>query len=401
MQTSSNRIDLRRMRLHCMCSIAWALLLAGWVGLGSLAQTLATGPVPAFALIACWLLLLGGATELLVHVARRASTHRLLLPGAGMLVTLALTASLRGGGVSMVWVAMAAWALLVALASTTVRACRVAVVTQGHRPGAPVVPAAIGAALAWFCLGDITDLNALSGRLAAGASMASLLLAALWPRGVLQVVPAGRCHAASFDCAMLSWAREPWRDAQRRPLWLASFAMLPMMCSLPLMVGLCREGGLAPRAMVGLHFAAMFVPAVALKTFGGDHARGAPALCIGLLVIGAAALLWGPTAWSWSVLALAHGGAWSLAWAAGLKVPAAGTAAAAAARANGEVPPRKAAVLSGALPSAVLVMLLGAAVSAVGLQAFTALHLALGAVAALTALAALPRAALISRPRAP
>lgn len=50
-------------RLSASRTLAWALPLVGWVGLGSIVQ--APGPLPAFAMIAVWPLALGARTALI------------------------------------------------------------------------------------------------------------------------------------------------------------------------------------------------------------------------------------------------------------------------------------------------------------------------------------------------
>ncbi|MBC7484422.1 MAG: hypothetical protein H7337_21525 [Rhizobacter sp.] len=52
-------------RLSASRTLAWALPLVGWVGAGSIVQALAPGPLPAFAMIAVWLLALGACTALI------------------------------------------------------------------------------------------------------------------------------------------------------------------------------------------------------------------------------------------------------------------------------------------------------------------------------------------------
>ena len=52
------------LRLNAARACAWALLIAGWVGIGSFAMTLAPGVTAGFALVAVWLLALGAAATI-------------------------------------------------------------------------------------------------------------------------------------------------------------------------------------------------------------------------------------------------------------------------------------------------------------------------------------------------
>lgn len=360
-------------RLACVRSLVWALLLSGWVGLGSLSQTLASGPLSAFALVAGWLLALGGLNAACAAGRFRGPVRRRLLPCAALLAAGLPYAALHGGGMGALWLAMLAWAALVALASSAVGAGGF----PDGRAGARAAPAAAGALLAWLLLGDIGDAQALAGRLMAGASVAGALLPLLLPRCSVSAADSG---AAIGDCALPAWPRAAWRRPRQWPLLLASAVMLPMMCGLPLMVDLCREGGLSPQGVVGVHLLAMFAPALLLAACRIEVSRGAPLLCAVLLVAGAVALLWAPGALAAWAAMLAHGSAWSVAWHARKDAPH-------------PIPAAGASTLAGTA----LVLLLGMATSLAGLQAFGAWHLASGGAAAV-ALCAMLAAELASRP---
>ena len=77
--------------------------------------------------------------------------------------------------------------------------------------------------------------------------------------------PASRCRAGLFDCSLPAWPAGAWHDALQWPALLAGLAMLPMMAALPMMVAWCRVQAVDPQAMVALHFAAMFLPALLLR----------------------------------------------------------------------------------------------------------------------------------------
>ena len=66
-----------------------------------------------------------------------------------------------------------------------------------------------------------------------------------------------------------------------------------MMAALPLMVAWCRSEAIAPQAMVLLHFAAMFLPALLLRrSIAHWPPRVLSLVCTLLLASGAVAVLW-------------------------------------------------------------------------------------------------------------
>ena len=359
--------DLSIWRVQLARTLAWALLLGGWVGVGSLAQALSSGPLAAFGTIALWLLALGAFATLIGRMHLHRWALRGLLLCAALLSARALFSALHGGGWAALLPASLAWALAVALASSTVRVCRLA--ASGRLPS-PVRAAAVGAVLAWWCVGDITDLHALGLRLMLGMLAACAVLVVLLPRGAAH----GGCRAGLFDCSLPNWSRTGWREPQRWPVLLASLVMLPMMCGLPWMVSLCRSDAVSPQAVLALHFAAMFLPAlwIADRPSFERHAANA---CAALLAFGALAVLVAPGASAWWGLALAHGAAWSVAWAAQLGDRSI------RAQAPHTSP------LAGAVFNALFALTLGLAVAVFGLSALGGWHVALGTLAALSALA--------------
>ncbi|MEB0059109.1 hypothetical protein QN413_20135 [Variovorax sp. LG9.2] len=367
------RVDGATARLHTARALAWTILLTGWIGLGTVAQTLTSGPLQAFAVLAVWLLSIGLFTEALRRFPPQRWLAVVLLLAAALSAASALHVAFRGGGTGVVIAAAMSWALLFALASATVRACR-----GPDRPqqASPVVAGAMGAALALWCIGDPTAVNAMGARLANGALIAALLLAALMPRSA---VASSRGRSALLDGSIPAWARAASDPSPRWPKKATSLVMLPMMCSLPLMVGWCRGNGVSPELVLGLHLAAMFGPAVLLKLGHVTVAARAPAFCAVLLVLGGTAWALSPGASAWWWLALAHGGAWSVAWVASLE-------------ASDERPMRRPAsgsrMLAAAMVDASVVLGLGSAVSVAGFDALAAAQVALAAIAA-TGLAAL------------
>jgi hypothetical protein len=161
--------------------------------------------------------------------------------------------------------------------------------------------------------------------------------------------------------------------------------MLPMMCGLPWMVSLCRSDAVSPQAVLALHFAAMFLPALWVAHRPG-FVRHASAVCAMLLALGALVALAVPGASAWWVLALAHGAAWSVAWAAQLGE-------------RGTRTPLHASPLMGAALNGLFALALGLATSFAGLQALGGWHVALGAVAALSVLVGAARPLRLMQPR--
>jgi hypothetical protein len=374
--------DFSMWRLQAARALAWSLLLGGWIGLGSFAQALSPGPVSASAMMAAWLLALGAMVQWLGRLGPTPRAMRvLMLTGSmlgGVLLLLLLlfppTPTRFASPLLALFVAMLAWAAAVALASATVRACRQAART---RPKPPVGAAVVGAALAWACAGNITDLDRLALHLTIGALIACALLALLLPRR-RQVSAASSssresrgCGAGLFDCSLPNWSMEGWRDPQRRPVLIASLVMLPMMCSLPLMLGLCRSDGISPRIALALHLAAMFVPAASI-----GHRRISPETssraCFVLLIAGGAALLLAPAPFAWWSVVMAHGAAWSVAWRVHLNE-------------RGNRGSACASPMSGAGMNACFAMAIGISISAFGLPALAGWHLAIAILVAVAA----------------
>jgi hypothetical protein len=357
--------DLPALRLALARSAAWTLLLAGWVGLGSFAVVLAPGPEAAFALVALWLLLLGGAASLNALPAARAWPRRVGLILTAAVVIVGLTQAPRGGGLVALTLALVAWAALTAQASAVVRALRQ---RQAMRPGPPMGAAALGALCAAVALADLSDLQALALRLGGLVASAGVVLALLQPR--IDAAASTRCRAGLFDCSLPAWPAGAWRDPLQWPTLLAGLAMLPMMAALPLMVGWCRGEGVAPQAVVALHLAAMFGPALLLqRVFIGWSVRTLSAVCTACLVAGAACVVSAEPPWNLLGLAIAHGAAWGLAWAGQLWAPER--------RSRADASPLRAAA-----GYAVLTLVFGAVVARFGAPGVAATHAALGLAAA-------------------
>jgi hypothetical protein len=314
-----------RLPLSLARACAWALLVAGWVGIGSLALQFAPTVASGFGGVALWLLALGAAATVATQGALGRYARAAALVGAAGVTAAALLASVRGGGQGAVLLALLGWAALTALASGVVRGLRLA---QPAAPRPPITAASLGALAAALVLGDPGDLAALATRLALFVCVVTLLLLVLQrPIGAPAVFGASRappgCRAGLFDCSLPAWPAGAWREPRQWPVLLAGLAMLPMMAALPLMADWCRAAQLPPQALVLLHVGAMFGPAWLLQgSLARWSARTLALVCAALLAGGAAAVLWAPAPWDWLGLAALHGAAWGLAWGGQLWAPA-------------------------------------------------------------------------------
>lgn len=351
------------LRLACARVLAWALLMGGWIGLTHLADRHAAGPLPALALVAAWLLALGLAATAVARLGANAWLLRALLVGCALLAARGVMGSVQGQGFASLWPAAMGWALLVALASATVRALRQ---QAPRRAVAPVLPAASGALMAVLLAGDPTDIATLAPRLAVALLLGALGLALLQPAAGVAPARAG-CRAGLFDCALPAWPAIGWREPARGPLLIAMLVMLPMMAGLPQALALCRAGGATAQALLGAHVAAMFLPALLWPAARLPALRRAA--CAVLLVLGGV-LLWAAGPEAALAAMLAHGAAWSLAWSAQLDDPQL--------RAGPHSAPWRA-----ALVQSVFALALGAALGASGPAALQVVHAALALAAAL------------------
>jgi hypothetical protein len=350
------------LRLTCARAAAWTLLLAGWVGLGSFAMVLAPSLGSAFALVALWLLALGGLATVATRDSLRSGIRRIALGLCAVLTAAALVWATRGGGLQALLLALFAWAGLTALASGVVRSLRLAQVVA---PGPPIGAASLGALCAGLVLADLGDLQALTLRLGLLVLAAATVLAAL-QRSNGERSPARRCRAGLFDCSLPAWPAGAWYDARQWPALLAGLVMLPMMAALPLMVAWCRTQSIAPQAMVLLHFAAMFAPALLLRRSIAQWSVGTlSAVCASCLAAGAVVAIWADTPLNLLGLVFAHGAAWGLAWAGQLWAP-------------NQRSRQGASPLRAAIGYAALTVAFGAVVEHFGAPGVTATHAALG-----------------------
>lgn len=367
------------LRLNAARACAWALLIAGWIGIGSFAMALAPGVAGGFALVAAWLLALGAAAALATGGAWPPLARAAMLIACATVTALALWSTVHGGGVAALWIALLGWAALTASASGVVRGLRLA---QRLPPAPPIAAASAGALVAGLVLGDVGDGITLSLRLGIFVIVIAILLVALQRDAPAQPRAPG-CRAGLFDCSLPAWPAGAWRDALQWPTLLAGLAMLPMMAALPWMAAWCRAQSVPPQAMVLLHMAAMFGPVWLLRgSIGAWSTRRLSGVCAALLALGAALAMWAPAPHDLLGLALAHGAAWGLAWGGQLWAPAQ----------RGD---RGTSPLRAAAGYALLTLAFGVVVERFGIAGVAAVHGTLGAaaLAAWTVVAARPRAA--------
>jgi hypothetical protein len=346
---------------------AWALLVAGWVGLGSLSLQFSASLAGGFGLVALWLLALGGAAALVTRGLRRFARVTALTATAG-LTTAALLASVHGGGRAAVLVAVIGWAVMTALASGVVRGLRL---SEPMAPRPPVAAAGLGALCAGLVLGDPGDVAGLAVRLAVFVGVVATGLVIL-QKGIDGRPRSPGCRAGLFDCSLPAWPVGAWRDARQWPVLLSGVAMLPMMAALPLMADWCRAAQVPPQGMVMLHLLAMFGPVMLLQaSLARWSARRLALVCTGLLAAGALCLAAAPAPWDLLGLAACHGAAWGLAWGGQLWAP----------ERRGK---QGASPFRAAAGYALLTLAFGLLVDQAGAQGVAAVHASLGAGALLS-----------------
>lgn len=306
-------------RLMLARACAWALLVAGWIGIGSFAMVVAPSLTAAFALVALWLLGLGAAASVATRGSLQPAAQRAALTAAAATTIAGLWWTTHAGGWGALLLALAGWASLTALASGVVRSLRT---RQVAAPTPPILPATLGAAAAALALGDIGDLPGLAVRLMGFVAAVSLTLFLLQaPAGA--AAPRQGCRAGLFDCSLPSWPAGAWRDVVQWPTLIAGLVMLPMMAALPLMAEWCRAESVQPQTMVLWHLSAMFIPALVLRRWiAGWSVRVLASACAVLLAAGAVLALWAASPANLLGVSVAQGAAWGIAWCGQLWAPA-------------------------------------------------------------------------------
>lgn len=307
-----------RLRLMLARACAWALLVAGWIGIGSFALLVAPSVSVGFALVALWLFALGAAAAVATRGGVPQGAQRAALLAGAAATAGGLWMTVHGGGMSALLLALVGWAALTAMASGVVRSLRI---TQAVAPQPPIVPASLGAVAAALFLGDIGDLPALAMRLMAFVTTMGIALFLLQAR-IREGAARQGCRAGLFDCSLPSWPAGAWRDVMQWPTLIAGLVMLPTMAALPLMAEWCRAESVEPQTMVLWHLCAMFGPALVLRGWIAHwSARTLASVCAGLLVVGAAAALWAASPLNLLGVSVAQGAAWGIAWCGQLWAP--------------------------------------------------------------------------------
>lgn len=335
------------LRLALARTLAWALLIGGWLLLGEAGQRhwplWAGGLLP----LALWLAGIGALLAGLQGRPLPIGRLRAVLLASG--ATSAGTWLLEGGAPSLL-VAALAWALLLVAASLSVQALRRTLPT---RPPAPLWPATAGALLAWGAASAAGPGAGLASAIAAAAVALALLL----PRGAS---PVSACRAGLFDCS-LHWPDPAHcRRMADWPRQAALLAMLPMMATLPAMASWCRsDWGISASTGVLWHLAAMVLPALLARRWLARAGLPLQRSVATVLLVASGAVLWTqPGLGALMAAALLQAVAWSLAWAGPMLQPPA------AAPFRGRPPGYGAAWR--ALASALAVLALGAATAAFG-----------------------------------
>lgn len=356
-------------------TLAWALLFGGWLALGALGLRHAPAAAGALAPVALWLLALGLTGRAGASWRPTPRALRAVLAGGAAMAALSL-AALANGVPQALWAAAAAWGVLLAAASRVVRGWRR---QPGPRLPSPVLPASLGALVAWALAGDPAAAVATPAVIAGAVLAAGLALAALVPRTLGDGTGAPGCRSALFDCALAWPAPAQWREPAHWPWLAATLAMLPMMAALPLMAEGCARAGWPVRAVTGLHLLAMLAPAaVVAASRSATLARCVPALVAAAMVGGGlVALAWAGAAGTMAAMAM-HAAAWGLTW-AGAMAPQRGIT---------RLPAAHGGAAASAIASAAAVTALGIAATDAGWAVLGGLHAALGVLAALGAVAA-------------
>jgi len=282
-------------------ALAWALWWGAWLVLGELGRRFTPLWADGLLPLALWLATVGVGARWLARAVPSARVLQWLLPASAGAGAVALALCHAGGGAAALLGAALAWGLLTAAAQQ----------------------------LAW----------------GVGARMDARRAAAWQPMGWSCLVGGG-----AGDAPVTRITRA---------------AMLPMMASLGLMSDQCAAAGVGPTLALGLHLAAMLLPAWLLRRLGRQLRHPAwLAVPMGASVL---ALLVLPGVQGWMAAALAQSIAWGLAC-----TPAGSAHGPRAARAPG------ASRWSGDVLPAAAVALLGGAVAAFGPGAVPAVQLALG-----------------------
>lgn len=355
MHTMATSVSIR---LAVARTLAWALLIGGWLVLGELGRVQLPLWAGGLAPVALWLGVAGCALRFGRSVLLSGRRLREVIAIASLVTAAALAWAALGGGAVAALSAAAGWGVLLVAASRAVRMMR----SGSRRLPPPAVPAAAGAALAWIMAGDPAVLSGFGPALGLAAS--SAMWVALLPSGAAD----RGCRAGLFDCALPVLAGLQWREPSAWAAQAARWAMLPMMASLAAMTPWCGEAwGLTPAHVGGLHLCAMLLPPVALHFLRVELKRGAWSALA--MVAGLACACWLPGLQGLMAASMCHSLAWGLTWYARTCGPSTPCTVASEPGWGGAVLP------------ACCVWLLGLAIADSGPWALRAVHIGLGLLA--------------------
>ncbi len=343
-------------------TLAWALLIGGWLVLGDLGSAVMPFELGGLAPMVLFLGVTGIVLRAGATLAVPAMVLRFVLLATAAVAAGALLRTGHSASLIMVACAAAGWAALLVAASRAVKMLR----ARARRAPPPILPATAGAALAWLVSGDPGV--ALTTAPAIGLLAAAALLAIMLPsRGITS-----GCRGGLFDCALPLGGWSHWSNPAKWPTQAASWAMLPMMASMSVMTQWCRgEVWLSTAAIVGLHLGAMLMPPLTLyllRVTLRAEAWVAAAMTAGLLLS-----LLSTSMLGLMLASMCQSLGWSLAWFARIgDAPRIETRAAAP-------------TWFGALVPACCIALLGVAVTYCGPSALRGTQIGLGALAAVGA----------------
>jgi hypothetical protein len=354
-------------------TLAWALLVSGWLVWGEIGRREVPHLAGGLAPLALWLACLGLSWRGFAGAGVSARRVPWVLLAAGAMAAGAWMALAQGHSTA-IWIAVPASAALVTAASLAVRTLRCH--RGAARPPAPCTAAALGAAVAWWAVGDPGTLAQRLAELGGATGAAAALLAVLAASAARAAAPgeAVRCSAGLFDCAMAWPARSQWRWVGDWPGLAAALAMLPMMASLPYLADWCSTAGLSPTITSGAHLAAMFAPGLVAARVAHRIALGVwRPLVIALLGAGAVLAVASPGVNGWMAAMALQSAAWGLAWSVPMMV-------AGASEGVGLTRPRGG-VGASAVAVALAVLALGTLLQQSGPTAFVGVQVLLGAAA--------------------
>jgi hypothetical protein len=300
-------------------SLAWAILISGWITIAAFAFQFTHGPFWGFVIVATWLVCLGASASM----GRSLNLSQVSI-GVGLLVGAVFAGggliwSVQGGGTVAVLCSVIGWSAMTALASGVVRKLRFRL---EKKPDPPVVEATLGGLTAALIIGDLGDLVALATKIALFLGAIATILTWLQMTSGSEQKEQG-CRAGLFDCSLPAWPRGAWRDPGSWPFLLSSLVMLPMMAALPLMVMWCADTALSGEWMILIHVGSMFGSAIALRPWREAlRPELLAGVCVALLVSGALFPLIENRASGLLGLATLHGAAWGVAWSTQLWSPA-------------------------------------------------------------------------------